>query len=230
MASGSENLSSSSFVVRAEPYPNTRNSSKGNVPLNNKNPELSGYKSATSKRVAHQQKKQKTFSSSKETLVKEVLVDNTSSMDVDNETTGTVHTPDPLETLLANAAKPDSVVKELEERQRREQEKLEMQAAVKASRTRQAPELTSDAKTPGQVTSNVTSKGKDKSVSTTIQNAQAGPSTAETFTPVSVSPPQPRINIARSQRFSLFAPVTDFTMDDLAAIKKSLFNLYASST
>ena len=44
-------------------------------------------------------------------------------MDVDNETIGTVHTPDPLETLLAGATKPDIVVKELEERQRREQEK-----------------------------------------------------------------------------------------------------------
>ena len=151
-------------------------------------------------------------------------------MDVDNETTGTVHTPDPLETLLAGAAKPDSVVKELEERRRREQEKLEMQAAAKSILTRQAPELTSDAKTPGQVTSNVTPKGKDKNVSTTTQNAQASSSNAETFTPVSVSPPQPRIHIARSQRFSLFAPVTDFTTDDPTAIKKSLYNLYATST
>ena len=92
-------------------------------------------------------------------------------MEVDNETTESVHTPDPLETLLASAAKPDSVVKELEERRRREQEKLEMQAAVKASCMWQAPELMLDAKTPGQVASNVTPKGKDKNVSTTIQNA-----------------------------------------------------------
>jgi len=134
MASGSGNLSSPSFVARAEPYPNTRNGSKGNAPLNNKNPELSGYDSATSKRITRQQKKQKTFSSPKETPAKEVLVDNSSSMEVDNETTESVHTPDPLETLLAGATKPDSVVKELEERQRREQEKIEMQAAVKASR------------------------------------------------------------------------------------------------
>ena len=38
-------------------------------------------------------------------------------MEVDNEITESVHTPDPLETLLAGATKPDSVVKELEERQ-----------------------------------------------------------------------------------------------------------------
>ena len=126
MAFGSGNSSSPSFVARTEPYPNTRNGSKGNAPLNNKNPELSGYESATSKRTTRQQKKQKTFSPPKETPAKEVLVDNTSSMDIDNETTGTVHTPDPLETLLANTAKPDSVVKELEECRRREQEKLEM--------------------------------------------------------------------------------------------------------
>ena len=134
MASGSGNSSSPSFVARAEPYPNTRNGSKGNAPLNNKNLELSGYESATSK---------------------ELLV-NKSFMEVDNETTESVHTPDPLETLLVSATKPDSVVKELEERRRREQEKLEMQAAAKSVLTRQAPELTSDAKSPGQVTSNVT--------------------------------------------------------------------------
>ena len=139
MASGSGNSSSPSFVARAEPYPNTRNGPKGNAPLNNKNPELSGYESTTSKRTSRQQKKQKTFSSQKETPAKEVLVDNSSSMDVDNETTGTVYTPDPLETLLAGAAKPDSVVKELEERRRREQEKLEMQVAVKSVLMRQAP-------------------------------------------------------------------------------------------
>jgi len=167
MASGSENSSSPSFVTRAELYPNTRNGSKGNAPLNNKNPELPGYESATSKRVTCQQKKQKTFSSTKETPAKEFLVDNSSSMEVDNETTESVHTPDPLETLLAGGTKHDSVVKELEVRQRREQEKIEMQAAVKVSRTRQAPELTSDAKSPSQVTSNVTPKGKDKNVSST---------------------------------------------------------------
>ena len=105
-----------------------------------------------------------------------------------------------------------------------------MQAAVKSVLTRQAPELMSDAKTPGQVTSNVTSKGKDKNVPSTTQNAQAGPSNAETFTPVSVTPPQPRIYLSRSQRFSLFAPITDFSTDDPDAIKKSLLNLYSSST
>src|SRR2546423_14864358 len=115
MASGSENSSSPSFVVRTEPYPNTRNGSKRNAPLNNKNTKLLGYDSATSKRVTRQQKKQKTFSSPKETPVKEVLVDNSFSMEVDNETTESVHTPDSLETLLAGATKPDSVVKELEE-------------------------------------------------------------------------------------------------------------------
>src|SRR2546421_10012828 len=115
MAFSSGNLSSPSFVARAEPYPNTRNGSKGNAPLNNKNLELSGYDSATSKRVTRQQKKQKTFSSPKETPAKKVLVDNSSSMEVDNETTESVHTSDPLETLLAGATKPDSVVKELEE-------------------------------------------------------------------------------------------------------------------
>ena len=124
MVSGSGNSSFSSFVARAEPYPNTRNGSKGNAPLNNKNPELSGYESATSKRVTRQQKKQKTFSSPKETPAKEVLVDNSFSMDVDNETTETVHTPDPLESFLAGVAKPDNVVTELTERQRREQENL----------------------------------------------------------------------------------------------------------
>src|SRR3989440_10590614 len=133
MASGSGNSSSPSFVARAEPYPNTRNGSKGNAPLNNKNPELSDYESATSKRVTRQQKKQKTFSSPKETPAKDVLVDNSSSMDVDNETTGTVHTPDPLETLLVGAAKPDSVVKELEEHQRREQENLRCKPQLKLS-------------------------------------------------------------------------------------------------
>src|SRR6185437_7722332 len=61
MAFGSGNSSSPSFVARAEPYPNTRNGSKGIAPLNNKNPELSGYESATSKRVTRQQKKQKLF-------------------------------------------------------------------------------------------------------------------------------------------------------------------------
>src|SRR5437868_262211 len=85
MASGSGNSSSPNFVTRAEPYPNTQNGSKGNAPLNNKNTELSGYDSATSKRVTRQQKKQKTFSSPKETPAKEVLVDNSFSMDVDNK-------------------------------------------------------------------------------------------------------------------------------------------------
>src|SRR5204863_6427105 len=138
------------------------------------------------------QKKQKTFSSPKETPAKEVLVDNSSSMEVDNETTESVHTPDPLETLLAGATKPASVVKELEERQRREHEKLEMQSAAKSILTRQAPEITSDAKTPGQVTSNVTPKEKDKNIFTTTHNAQACPSNADTFTPVSATPPHPR--------------------------------------
>src|SRR5204863_2248499 len=97
-----------------------------------------------------------------------------------NENTESVHTSDPLESFLAGVAKPDSVVAELAERQRREQEKLEMQAAAKSVLTRQAPELTSDAEILGQVTSNVTPKGKDKNDSTTTQHAQADPSNAET--------------------------------------------------
>src|ERR1044072_5814115 len=74
-----------------------------------------------------------------------------------------------------------------------------MQVAAKAALMRQtlSPDITSDAKTPGQVTFNVTPKGKDKDASSTHQNAQAGSSNTETIKPITVDPPTPRTIIPR---------------------------------
>src|ERR1044072_1538349 len=106
-----------------------------------------------------------------------------------------------------------------------------MQVAAKAALMRQtlSPDITSDAKTPGQVTFNVTPKGKDKVASSTHQNAQAGSSNTETIKPITVDLLTPRTIIPRSQWFTIFAPVINFATDDTTAIKKSLFELYTSS-
>src|SRR5688500_11530255 len=99
MATGSGNQSSSSFVARAEPYPNTRYKSRGDASLNNRNSEFAGYESATNKKALRNQKKQKTSSPPKETPAENVVVDN-SIMDIDNDTSITEHSPDPLESAL----------------------------------------------------------------------------------------------------------------------------------